>query len=133
MRIAARVNVATSRSSRKVGSQTASVTIGWTAKSSAVARASGEGIVAPVSSLPSDAAAAAALTRFADELAALRASLDTMNQRLAALTDENARLRHRLEQSEAARADLVAQTEHIVELLADSRRELRALQSAPPS
>ena len=86
-----------------------------------------------MSSLPSDAAAAAALTRFADELAALRASLDTMNQRLAALTDENARLRHRLEQSEAARADLVAQTEHIVELLADSRREVRALQSAPPS
>lgn len=81
----------------------------------------GEGIVAAVSSPSPDPTTAAALTKIADELTGLRKAL-------AGLTAENASLRARLEQSENARADLVAQTEHIVELLADSRREIRALQ-----
>ena len=72
----------------------------------------------------SDPAVTAALTRIADELAGVR-------QAIAELAAENASLRARLEQSETARADLVAQTEHIVELLADSRREIRALQGKP--
>lgn len=80
----------------------------------------GHGIVPRVSSLPSDPAAA--LSRVADELAGL-------SQQLARLTTENATLRARLEQSEAARADLLAQTERIVELLAEARREVRELQA----
>ncbi len=90
-----------------------------------VARARHEGIVAPVSSPSPDPATHAALTRLADEIAGVRKAL-------AELTAENASLRRRLEQSETARADLVAQTEHIVELLADSRREIRALQAKAP-
>jgi chromosome segregation ATPase len=61
------------------------------------------------------------LQRLADELAALR-------QALSGLTHENAQLRARLELSEAARRDLSAQAEHLVELLAEARREVRALQ-----
>ena len=78
-------------------------------------------------SLPSDPGAAA-LARIADELKSLRQSVDALTQHLGQLTSENATLRARLEQSEAARTDLTAQTEHIIELLADSRREVRALQ-----
>ncbi len=69
----------------------------------------------------SDPAATAALTRCADELRAMRTSLD-------ALVGENRTLRARLEQSEAARTDLVAQVEHVIELLAESRTALRKLQ-----
>lgn len=81
-----------------------------------------------MSSPSSDPGEPAALARCADELRALRASLDALGERLARLIDENALLRARLEQSETARRDLVAQVEHVVELLADSRRELRTLQ-----
>jgi nitrate/nitrite-specific signal transduction histidine kinase len=56
----------------------------------------------------------------ADELAGL-------SQQLARLTTENATLRARLEQSETARTDLVAQMDHILELLGDSRRQLNAI------
>ena len=78
-------------------------------------------------SLPPDQGAAA-FARVADELASLRHSIDALTQRLGQLTSENTTLRARLEQSEAARADLTAQVEHIIELLADARREVRALQ-----
>lgn len=54
-----------------------------------------------------------------------------MAQQLAQLAATNAALQARLEHSERARADLVAQTEHIVEILADARREVRALQQKP--
>ena len=64
---------------------------------------------------------APALQRLVDEVAELRRTLGE-------LIRENAALRARLDHSETARQDLVAQTEHIVELLADSRREVRALQ-----
>ncbi len=53
-----------------------------------------------------------------------------MGKSLAALTAENADLRARLEQSERARGDLVQQTEHVIELLAQARRELRAQKPA---
>ena len=72
-------------------------------------------------SLPSDSGVA-------DELRQLRLSLDGLSQRLGALTAENADLRQRLELSETARTDLLAQTEHVIELLADCRREIRELQ-----
>ena len=58
-------------------------------------------------SLPSDSGVA-------DELRQLRQSLDGLSQRLGALTAEN--------------TDLLAQTEHVIELLADCRREIRELQ-----
>lgn len=54
-----------------------------------------------------------------------------MAQQLGQLAATNAALQARLEHSEHARADLVAQTEHIVEILADARRELRTLQQKP--
>ena len=44
--------------------------------------------------------------------------------RLDRLADDNARLQARLDDSETARADLLAQTERLIELLAESRREL---------
>lgn len=83
-------------------------------------------------SLPSDPGAAA-FARVADELAGLRHSIDALTQRLGQLTSENATLRARLEQSETARTDLTSQTEHIIELLADARREVRALQGKGPA
>lgn len=80
-------------------------------------------------SSPTDPALARELARVAAELGQLRASIDGLTERVGTLTAENATLRARLEHSERARADLVAQTEHIIELLADSRREVRALQT----
>lgn len=77
---------------------------------------------------PTPDPAATDLARFADELARLSGSVDAMGNRLQGLTDDNAALRARLEQSERARADLLAQTEHLIELLEQSRRELRAAQ-----
>ena len=53
-----------------------------------------------------------------EELRLLRASLDKF---LA----ENTELRRRLEHSEAARDDLLAQCEHLVDLLDKARAELR--------
>jgi len=87
-----------------------------------------------VSSPSSDPGAAAALARVTDELASLRHSIDALTQRLDRLAAENTTLRTRLAQSETARTDLTAQTEHVIELLAESRREVRALQQkqAPP-
>jgi chromosome segregation ATPase len=81
-----------------------------------------------VPSLPQDSGGAA-FARVADELAGLRHSIDALTQRLGQLASENATLRARLDQSEAARTDLTAQIEHIIELLADARREVRALQA----
>lgn len=77
---------------------------------------------------PSPDPAANHLARIADELSSLRASVDAMGQRLQGLTDDNAALRSRLEQSERSRSDLLAQTEHLIELIEQSRRELRAAQ-----
>lgn len=71
-----------------------------------------------VSSLPSDPVVA--LSRVADELAGL-------SRQLAQLNAENAALRGRLAQSEAIRADLVVQMDHILEVLGDSRRQLNAI------
>ena len=85
-------------------------------------------MVAAVSSPSSDPTPA--LSRIADELAAVRQSVDGMGKSLAALTAETADLRARLEQSERARGDLVQQTEHVIELLAQARRELRAQKPA---
>lgn len=62
------------------------------------------------------------------ELAALRQSVNELAARLVAVTDDNTKLRARLEHSERARADLATQTERILELLGDARRELRHLQ-----
>ncbi|MCB9876758.1 MAG: hypothetical protein H6835_04060 [Planctomycetes bacterium] len=64
---------------------------------------------------PSDPAPDAA---FAEELRQLRRSLDV-------LVAENASLRQRLELSESARHDLVAQAEHLIHMLDVSRKELR--------
>ena len=63
-----------------------------------------------------------ALSRIADELTALRLNLER-------LLMENAALRGRLDASESARADLQAQTEHLLQVLADSRHLLRESQT----
>lgn len=84
-----------------------------------------EGIVGTVPSLPSDPAAAA-LQRLADELTQLRVAFGAMSQRLDSLATSNQQLHERLELSERARADLAAQADHLVELLAEARREVRA-------
>ena len=65
----------------------------------------------------------------ARELQALRASIDALAERVGALAAENKDLREQLAHSQEARGDLVAQAEHLIGLLADSRREVRALKS----
>lgn len=87
--------------------------------------ASAEGIVGAVPSLPSDPATAA-LQRLADEMTQLRSAFAAMAQRLDALATSNQQLHERLELSERARTDLAAQADHLVELLAEARREVRA-------
>ena len=68
---------------------------------------------------------AGAGARVLAELAALRASVER-------LTAENAALRERLELCEHARVDLFAQSRHVLELLAESRREVWHLQARAP-
>ena len=87
--------------------------------------AAGEGIVGAVPSLPSDPATAA-LQRLADELTQLRVAVAAMTQRLDTLAASNQQLHERLERSERARTDRAAQADHLVELLAEARREVRA-------
>ena len=79
-------------------------------------------------SSPLDPAASA---RVHADLAALRTDVDGLRRELAALAAEQVGLRAQLERSEAARADLFAQARHVVGLLAESRREVWALQGEP--
>ena len=67
-----------------------------------------------------------------EQLQALRTSLDALTARLDQLAATNASLHERLERSEAARTDLLAQTTRIVELLAEARGEIRGLQGSAP-
>ncbi|MCA8973197.1 MAG: hypothetical protein KDC98_00675 [Planctomycetes bacterium] len=60
----------------------------------------------------------------AAELGAMRQSLDAFAERFELLVTDNARLQARLDASETARADLLAQSERLIELLAETRREL---------
>lgn len=62
----------------------------------------------------------------ANELHAVRRSLDALTERVDQLTQENQRLHQQLELSQQARTDLVSQCEHLISMLADSRKELRA-------
>ncbi|MCK5944025.1 MAG: hypothetical protein KAI24_18715 [Planctomycetes bacterium] len=57
----------------------------------------------------------------AAELKQLRASLDALAARVGELAAENRDLRDRLEQSQQARTDLVAQAEHLIHELAKAR------------
>lgn len=76
-----------------------------------------------VSSLPSDWIAP--LQQMAGELAAIRAQLAAMNEAQRQLNDRNLLLQSKLEHSERARAELLAQTGRILELLGEARQELR--------
>jgi chromosome segregation ATPase len=63
----------------------------------------------------------------ANELQALRTSIDGLSERVGELADDNKHLREQLELSQTARTDLVAQAEHLIHQLAMTRQELRAL------
>jgi len=63
----------------------------------------------------------------ANELQALRSSIDALSERLSELAAENRHLREQLEQSQAARSDLVSQTEHVLHQLSVAREEIRTL------
>ncbi|MCC7397824.1 MAG: hypothetical protein IT455_12235 [Planctomycetes bacterium] len=76
---------------------------------------------------PPPDASQSALMRIADELQGLRERMAGMEQRLGSLLQQNSTLQQRLDASEAARVDLLAQTEHLVRLLDTSRQELRKL------
>lgn len=65
----------------------------------------------------------------ANELQALRASLDELSKRVGELAADNQQLREQLTQSQSARTDLIAQAEHLIQQLAKSREEVRALKS----
>jgi chromosome segregation ATPase len=64
------------------------------------------------------------------ELRGLRQAVESLTTKLGELVRHNAELQERLRTSEALRQDLAAQTAHIVELLAQARKELRALRPA---
>jgi uncharacterized protein with von Willebrand factor type A (vWA) domain len=57
----------------------------------------------------------------ANELQALRISLETLSQRVGELAKDNKLLREQLAQSQTARTDLVAQAEHLMHQLAQSQ------------
>jgi chromosome segregation ATPase len=57
----------------------------------------------------------------ANELQALRISLETLSQRVGDLAEDNKRLREQLAQSQSARTDLVEQIEHLMHQLAQSK------------
>ena len=61
------------------------------------------------------------------ELQALRASIDALSERVGELAADNKQLREQLAQSQAARTDLVSQSEHLLHLLDAARKELREL------
>lgn len=63
----------------------------------------------------------------ANELQALRTSIDGLSERVGELAADNKHLREQLELSQTARADLVAQAEHLIHQLAVARKELRTL------
>jgi hypothetical protein len=57
----------------------------------------------------------------ANELQALRISLETLSQRVGELAEDNKLLREQLAQSQTARTDLVAQAEHLMHQLAQAQ------------
>ncbi|MFT4512580.1 MAG: chromosome segregation ATPase [Planctomycetota bacterium] len=57
----------------------------------------------------------------ANELQSLRASLEMLSQRVGELAEDNKLLREQLAQSQTARTDLVAQTEHLLHQLAQAQ------------
>ncbi len=63
----------------------------------------------------------------ANELQALRKSLDALSERVGELAKDNQELREQLAQSQTARSDLVAQTEHLLHQLQKAREEVRDL------
>lgn len=65
------------------------------------------------------------------ELQRLRVACEALAARLDLLAAQNQSLQERLQRSESQRADLAAQTAHIVELLAQARTELRSLRPDP--
>lgn len=58
-----------------------------------------------------------------------RDSDESVDSDPATLRDANRRLREKLALSERARAELLAQAEHLLEVIAWSRREIRELQA----
>ena len=63
----------------------------------------------------------------ANELQALRVSLEALSERVGELAADNKELRERLEQSQIARTDLVSQAEHLIHQLATAHQEVRTL------
>ena len=57
----------------------------------------------------------------ANELQALRISLETLSQRVGEFAEDNKLLREQLAQSQTARTDLVAQAEHLIHQLAQAQ------------
>ena len=64
-----------------------------------------------------------------EELRLIRKSIDDLSARVHELAHTNQELRQDLEASQTARADLVAQAEHLIHQLAQSREEVRVLKS----
>lgn len=63
----------------------------------------------------------------AQELQALRTSIDELTQRVDGLAGDNRDLRERLEHSETARRDLREQCDQLLHMLDVSRKEVREL------
>ena len=59
----------------------------------------------------------------------MRASIEELAARVGDLAADNQQLRAQLAASQTARDDLMAQAEHLIHELAQSREELRKLQS----
>ena len=65
----------------------------------------------------------------AAELQRMRESIEGMAASVKQLTEENTRLRERLEASQKARSELMTQAEHILNELGVCRRELARLKA----
>lgn len=60
----------------------------------------------------------------------MRKSIDALADRVGELAADNTRLRDKLEACNQARADLLAQAEHLIHQLDLSRKEVRACKDA---
>lgn len=70
------------------------------------------------------------LARLAQEVQALRGSVDAMAERLDSRLAELAQVQARLDASENSRRQLSEQMQHLLQLLSESRVELNSLRQA---
>lgn len=87
----------------------------------------GQAMMLPVQTPPDTPDWNAQLTHLRQELAALRVDVSRIATALGAALESNSRLQGQLTAAETARADLLAQTAQVIEMLHLARVELRTV------